>query len=100
MFRNRRTLYYLGLFTIAVLLYKFIDNIDSVLHAIGSLFSMMTPFIIACFIAYLLRPLVNVLGNQTAEETKAKATVQHFNRLRLVYLLYHSFDNRGYASRY
>ncbi|MCG7410257.1 AI-2E family transporter [Paenibacillus sp. ACRRX] len=72
MFRNRRTLYYLGLFTIAVLLYKFIDNIDSVLHAIGSLFSMMTPFIIACFIAYLLRPLVNVLEARLLKKQKRK----------------------------
>ncbi|MBG9795043.1 permease [Paenibacillus dendritiformis] len=61
MFRDRKTLYYLGLFTAGLLLYKLVDNIGGVLHFFSTLMSLMTPFFIAFFIAYLLRPLVNAL---------------------------------------
>ncbi|NGP60340.1 AI-2E family transporter [Paenibacillus thiaminolyticus] len=61
MFKDRKTLYYLGLFTAGLLLYKLVDNIGGVLHFFSTLMSLMTPFFIAFFIAYLLRPLVNAL---------------------------------------
>ncbi|TQR43899.1 MULTISPECIES: AI-2E family transporter [Paenibacillus] len=75
MLKNRRTLRYLGLFTIAVIVYKLIDNIAYVLSGVVALLSMLTPFFIACFIAYLLRPLVNLLEKRLLARTKSKRFV-------------------------
>lgn len=44
MFKDRKTLYYLGLFTAGLLLYKLVDNIGGVLQFFSTLMSLMTPF--------------------------------------------------------
>ncbi|WP_343762217.1 AI-2E family transporter [Clostridium oceanicum] len=49
---------YIPIIIIGLLLFKFIDNIDSVFSLIKSFFSIITPFIWALGIAYLLNPLM------------------------------------------
>ncbi|WP_261378262.1 AI-2E family transporter [Paenibacillus agilis] len=61
MFKDRKTLYYIGLFIIFLALYKVIDNAEHVWKGFQTILSLLTPFFIAFFIAYLLRPLINWL---------------------------------------
>ncbi len=42
----------------SILIYKFIGNFDTTLHMLGSLFSMLSPFILGAFIAFILYPVV------------------------------------------
>ncbi|MFW5433439.1 AI-2E family transporter [Paenibacillus apiarius] len=84
MFKDRRTLYYLGLFTIGLVLYKLVDNIDNVLGVVVSFLTMLTPLFIAFFIAYLLRPLVNLLEKKLLAKTRLKRMYS----ILLVYTLF------------
>lgn len=72
MFKDRKPLYYLGLFVVCLLFYKIVDNLGDVMSALLTFLSMLTPFFIAFFIAYLLRPIVNVLENKVFHRHRFK----------------------------
>ncbi|WP_213582888.1 AI-2E family transporter [Paenibacillus sp. J2TS4] len=64
MLKYKRTIYFFVVLIIALLLYKLIDNVGYVLTWVSSILKLLTPFFIAFFIAYLLRPIVNFIESK------------------------------------
>lgn len=77
--RNRTPTFYLFFIFLVFVLYKLADKSDFLFEKLSSFSTILTPFLIAFFIAYLLKPLINVL--------EAKLTINRVMSITIVYVL-------------
>ncbi|HSH26137.1 MAG TPA: AI-2E family transporter [Massilibacterium sp.] len=77
--RNRTPAFYLFFIFLVFILYRLAEKSDFLFEKLASFSTIITPFLIAFFIAYLLKPLINLL--------EAKLSIKRAMSITIVYVI-------------